>query len=130
MIKNKKEFKELVERYETIGLDEINEEWYSEISSIDNTHSKRVAKLLTGFGSTKTCSLCKKVKMQLWETPNCKYCFFHSKKFKNGDQDFGCINNENYETYLGIKLSETPEELLRAFRKRAEHLRTNYSKYL
>ena len=123
MIKNKKEFKALVERYETIGLEEIKEAWDSIISSTQNYSGKYgipAARELTGFGSMKTCVLCISVKNK------CSVCVYSYRY----TEDFGCINEKNYPTFEGIKTTDTPEELLEAFRKRAEHLRTNYAKHL
>ena len=103
--KNIKEFQALVERYETITLEEIKANPDPEI--------------LTGFGNSGTCTLCIKA-------GNCDKCVY-------GESDtayYACIDGENKKTYFTIDNANTPRKILNAYRARAKHLRKNYSQYL
>ena len=100
--KNLKEFKELIERYETITLEEIKEtEFVKEYT----------AKGLTGFGDPKTCSLCK---------VGCTDCVYGSIISTGED----CLGGENKKTYTRIESADTPLKLRNAFRARAKHMKT------
>lgn len=112
--KNIKEFQALVKRYETISLNEIEENW-------DEEYPVNTAKQLTGYGSNSTCSLCKVINASAWgyECDDCVYGY-----------SYGCVNLDNEKSYIAILNAKTPIGLLRAFRKRAKHLRKNYSQYL
>ena len=106
-MKNLKQFNELIERYETIQIDEINSIWLF--------HSKRSALHLTGFGSCGTCTLCQAVYDDLNEEPDCTECVWRIT--------FGCWLYEKGKTYDAIKKCETPAELLQAYRNRAKAMR-------
>ena len=103
-MKNLKEFKELIERYESITLEEIEEVWG------DNSCGESVAQELTGFSGVKTCTLCKSVRS------NCSECVYKERGW--------CYKSVNKETYYAISDASTPTELLEAFRNRAKHMRT------
>ena len=104
----------MVERYETITLDEIKKVWTSCLNIMDITDEQGfiVAKQLTGFGSTSTCYLCHAV------YEDCLSCVYGSF--------YGCINNDNNQTYLDIEQAKSPTQLKNAFRRRSKHLRKNY----
>jgi hypothetical protein len=101
--KNIKQFKALIERYETITLDEIKQEKMNKAK-------------LTGFDSPDTCTLCLAVKQECY---NCVYGTF-----------CGCCGGENRSTYYGITDAKTVKQLLNAFRARAKHMRKTYPQYL
>jgi len=105
---NKKEFVERVQRYETISLKEIKEEWLIN----DDKNGHYVAQALTGFGRNNTCTICRAV------NSNCNICVYGGY--------YGCISNKNVDTYNGINNAETPRQLLNRFRKRAKHMRETY----
>lgn len=108
---NIEELKILVERYEAITLEEVTEEWNeSDITAKYRSHD--VARLLTGFGATGSCTLCVAVK------GICRCCVY-------GD-DYGCFDDKNVKTYNMIDNAETAEELWNGYRKRAKHLRKRY----
>lgn len=111
-MKNKKEFIELIERYETITLEEIKEKW--DISYYKKGHD--VAQLLTGFGGKGHCTLCEAV------DGICTDCVY--------GEDFACINNRHKKTYNDIDYANTPSKLKNAFRRRAKHLRNYYKDIL
>ena len=105
--KNLPEFKKLIERYETITIEEIEEaggklpHWLAPIATLSTVN------ILTGFGMYTTCSLCKKVK------DNCFNCVYGT--------DEGCVKDS---TYRRINNADTPRKLLNAFRARAKYMRT------
>lgn len=59
--KNLKEFKELIKRYESVTLEEIEKIWDNQILSYDNNP----AEALTGFGSIDTCTFAGQLKMNV-----------------------------------------------------------------
>ena len=115
--KNIKEFRALVERYETITLKEIKAAWEKEAWEKGNLTfiEHNCANALTGFGHTSTCTLCSK------GGGFCESCIY-------SDQE--CCGGINEKTYFRIWNASTPRKLLNAFKARAKHLRENYSKYL
>ena len=96
--KNLKEFKALIERYESITLEEIKK---------DKFDSHLTAQKLTGFGGATSCSICDG---------------FICKEFVYGV--IGCTNEINEETYYRIINADTPVKLRNAFRARAKHMKT------
>jgi hypothetical protein len=122
-MKNLKEFKKLIKRYETITLDEIKKEWKriqsryedDEISEF-TTVGFFTAEHLTGFGFSSSCTLCRAV------YNSCNDCVY--------GESCGCVNGKNQKTYKKIEDCKTPKGLLTAFRKRAEHLKTHYKEIL
>jgi hypothetical protein len=119
-MKNLKEFKALIERYETITLEEIDRYFYVVESDVSN-----VSKELTGFGSYFTCSLCLSViidKFSKIPKPDCNLCVYVSVEY------FGNLGNVNnctkHPTYSNIKEATDPEELLNAYRERAKYMKT------
>ena len=98
--KNIKEAKELVDRYESITLEEIKEEW--------SPFLRETAEILTGFGNMGSCSLCRKV------SGTCMNCIYHPSD---------CVEGENEETYDRILEARSPTKLRNAFRARAKHIR-------
>jgi hypothetical protein len=105
-MKNLKEFKELIERYESITLKEIED--CEGLYNSDNTLNT-VANMLTGFGSETTCSLCLRVN-------SCRECVYKKQ--------FGCIYNYGLSMASdAIDSAKNPEQLLIAFRNRAKAMR-------
>ena len=115
--KNIKEFKALVERYESIKLKEIKKHW----QMLDYPGYK-TAHILTGFHDTMTCSLCRATHNKVYDQHNCSRCVYEFIE--------GCHRRNNQETYYAIWGAESPKELLSAFRARAKHLRKTYPQYL
>ncbi len=111
--KNIKEFQALVKRYETITLEEIENAW--------GKYSDGVARKLTGFGLYSTCTLCLAVE-RTWQNDACSDCVY--------GEYLGCTRKNNLNTYYAFLELETPEQLLTAFRNRAEHLRKTYPQYI
>ena len=116
MAKNEKEFIALVERYESITLEEILEHTPEVKGGLN------LAKRVTGFGSN-SCTLCKPcekyVKERSWwdDSAKCKFCVYYRR-----EEYFGCVD----ETYDDIIDARSPEELLSAYRARAKALREEF----
>jgi len=106
-MKNLNEFKKLIERYESVTLEEIEKVWFIQGSLTANQ--------LTGFGKIHTCPLCgyKGGKFTL-----CKDCVW-----AYNNEGIRCMNGANGYTFRAIKFAENPEELLQAFRMRAKRMR-------
>ena len=108
-IKNTKQFINLIHRYESITLEEIEEVY-------NNDPSCALANVLTGFGSTFSCTLCQICKdsdYQINCKESCVYGHYYNKKY-------ACINDD---TYHDINLSVIPEDLLESYRNRAVFMR-------
>jgi len=114
--KNIKEAKKLVMNYESITEDLIIEKMKGK-----EFNAKEVANILTGFGSEKTCTLCKAVGF-------CIYCIYG--KFGGCVEMYAVVyrTDERFKgrlrrTYMAIEKSKSPKELINAFRERAKLLR-------
>jgi len=111
--KNIEEAKALVERYESITIEEIE----AELNVRKNWGLTRYS--LTGFGHVKTCSLCLKVGNNGSGDPNCNDCIYSNAGFY-----YTCHKRENTETYDDIGNANTSSDLLQAYRNRAEHIKS------
>lgn len=116
-MKNLKEFKELIRRYETINIEEIRKA--RKKSEYKDGHN--VAQSLTGFGGNSFCTLC------IAANDNCKDCVY---SYNSEDWGYHCLNKINRPTYDGISKAKTPLKLLKGYRNRAEHLKTYYKEIL
>jgi len=110
-MKNLKEFKALIERYRSITIEEITQK----ASIMKNFDAEKVAHLLTGYGYSSSCSLCMAAH---FDCTNCVYSIV------NNSDDENHTNCGLDETYQNISKAKTPEELLTAFRKRADYMET------
>ena len=100
-MKNLKEFKALIERYETITIEEITK-------GFRRYTSNEVPEYLTGFGASITCSLCV-------SAGSCNNCVYGKDS---------CMDGKNEKTYFRITNADTPTKLKNAYRARAKHMRT------
>jgi hypothetical protein len=118
-IKNLPQFLALIERYETITIEEIEELWIKSSSSY-------VQNKLTGFGLADTCTLCLGVKLD-WKDDDAakKYCIKCVwGNIKDGHFTlYGCTQGEQSKTYNKIENAITPKMLLAAYRNRAKRMR-------
>lgn len=113
MIGNKKEFVELVKKYESLTFQETKEAWEHYgyyVHGIPPGHL--TAQKLTGFGSSNTCTLCKAIDGE------CGLCVY--------EYTYACLSGEHAKSYNDIDYADTPEKLLDAFQKRAKHMRESY----
>lgn len=99
---NLKEFIDLIVRYETIEIDEIQDV----IDSNVYTDMVYVLQALTGFGAQSTCKLC------LACTESCYMCVYGC--------DYNCTSDISYDL---IKNAKNANELLLAYRNRARYMR-------
>lgn len=121
MNNNIEAFKALIDRYETITLEEIQKIFASRrkivIDDLPYTNLDRHIKIrakLTGFGFGVTCTLCLSARSLASSLVNrCGYCVFNS--------DYGCIG---HPTYKEIRDAKSSKSLLQAYRNRAEYLKT------
>ncbi len=126
-----KAVKELIAKYRSITLKDI--EFYrpqclpnSRIDWKGNTLYSGIANILTGYGSTTTCSLC------ISTNTKSKDCIYFN--FSDFKEDGGAYcrygNPELVRTYYNIGNAESPQELLDAFRERANLLEKYLTEYL
>ena len=108
-IKNLPEFIKLIERYETITLEEIERMKYDLIS-------------LTGFGSSCTCTLC--LGACYPRLDKCDFCIWLLTVEKYTPFQSNCFIGGNKKTYDAIERARTPNGLLTAYRNRAKHMRS------
>ena len=125
MIENIEEAKELLKKYRSITLEEINKV-YDKKPEFE--HGDDVLHEITGFGMIKTCILCKKLKSI--GSPRCSACVWRSLSTDENDEFYclgsypsGVMEEDRVEqTYDGILNSEYPEELLDLVELRADLL--------
>lgn len=106
--KNLPAFKALIERYETITIEEIEDE----IKKHERLYDAKTA--LTGLGRMNTCSLC--VALNKWEDNIFKQC---SRCVYGGIT--GCVD---HKSYTAIVRAKTPTSILSAYRARAKYMRS------
>lgn len=115
---NTEAFKNLIEKYESIDLVDIEEEWDEEY--FNDGHS--VMRELTGFGGCCSCSLCQAVGTTRggleWKTTcNCQNCMYYLVN-PNGEYP-PCVD----DTYEAIDNAETPKELCDAIQDRIKYMK-------
>lgn len=124
MENNRTAFVALIERYETIGLEEIQEAWDSFIKPIvsqgiepDRFSYGEWQGFLTGLGDRTTCSLC--IAADDYCTERCVY-----------GHALACISAGHLrKSYEAMRNSATPEQLLEAYRNRANVMREVLRKF-
>lgn len=97
----------LVDKYRSITLEELKES-----EKDDGGAPCDILGRITGFGDTRTCSICQSVNVE------CNNCIYSFKKPKQDDWYY-CIEDI---TYGNIYDSESYEELLEAINKRADYI--------
>jgi len=108
-IKNLEAAKELVKKYNSITIEEIEKKFDKDyFSTIKN---------ITGFGSVKTCSLCQYCFNSVLDG-TCKECIYVMVT------DVTCSSVVNFKTYHAIKYATNTIELLTAIKNRAKHLQS------
>ena len=103
-MENLPEFLKLIERYETITIEEIK------------AANMNLDKLTRNKGK---CTLC----LPLYEE-DILYCETCTYPEFNIYGSFQCITGVNYETFYGMGEAITPKQLLTAYRNRAKHMRS------
>lgn len=114
MVTNLKEFKALIERYETITLEELKEIFKS--VNFISTLGNQAAEKATGFGSMWMCTLCSKVQT------DCNRCIY--------TEEINCLRGNLKKSYDRIENAHTPLKLRNAYRYRAKVLREIYADQL
>ena len=107
-------FKALIKRYEAITLEEVEAVDYDPTGLYGNY----VACRLTGYGQTDTCSLCISAKLITSNRDPCCNCIIKIKT------NWMCTCNIYTATYDDIAFAGNAEELLKAFKDRANYLKT------
>lgn len=122
-MRNRKEFTELAERYETITIEEIGE-----ANLEDPYYRARTLEDLTGFGSTRTCRLCKAIDPETGEpfimSYACKDCAWTYTNWGVNADAYPCLSGGNAKTYNGICDARKADVLLKGYRARAKRMRT------
>lgn len=101
-MENANEFIALLEKYESITIDDIKSAYVMGSSFF-------TAKRLTGYGSSKTCTLCRAVRF------DCTKCVFKKQ--------LGCQTGELEESYLAIGAAKSGVEMLAAYKNRLNTLK-------
>ncbi len=102
--KNLPEFKALIERYETITIEEIKKENMN---------------LFTLTRNEGMCILCEPIG---GINPQCELCVYYQIIPKR--LPYPCLSGINRETFGNIGAAKTPLTLLNAYRNRAKHMRS------
>ena len=121
-MKNLKEFKELIERYESITIEEIEAtgDFVIDDAFIRGLSKQSTINKLTGFGLKKSCKICSVI-----ESDDCKGCVYDIGKNNLG---LSCVLDQFKESFDLIRDANNAQELLLAVKQRAkvmrEHLNT------
>ena len=100
-LENIKAAEELVKKYESLTIKDVIGKSAAEI---------------TGVGDPSRCLLCISVGGQKYaEFETCQYCIYKSTG--------GCYHGEHSETIHALEDAKTPEEMLKAYYNRAQHIR-------
>lgn len=100
----------LIALYRSITVEQI-EKVEEKLGYIDEDYyGERLAGKITGFARQSKCLLCEAV------NNDCDTCIYNGL--------VGCISDENMETYQAIKMAKSPEALVYAFNKRADHIQS------
>lgn len=104
-MKNIKAAKELLEKYKSITLEQLEEDYEKDpiLSGFD------ILNKITGFGNTTSCILCKAINE---ECVNCIY------SFRIDERPFPCID----KIYTEMDKATSAEELFNAIQKRISYL--------
>jgi len=110
--------KNLIIRYETITLKEIQEiQEIQRKECIDET----LKSILTGFGATDTCTVCKSTASDM-DRARCEYCISNIKK--GYFPSTGCSETPQLvKSFYSIAYANTPRKLYYAYNQRAIALR-------
>lgn len=117
-MKNLKEFKALILRYESVTEEEIKKECLKHSDQAVVHYG--VLTRLTGFGIVTACTLCKAVNGLC---SLCTWAFTIEVDTSMLHKHLACSYRDNGSTYRDIASAETPEELKRAYKERAKHMR-------
>lgn len=116
-MKNLKEFKALIKRYESITLKEIESISLGSSKNIYFKRAIRVAEALTGFGDKNKCSLCIAI------AEDCTICVWASGIFYKRGYRLPCADKNNAVTFDNFWNAKTNEDLLKAFKARAKRMK-------
>jgi hypothetical protein len=109
----------LVKRYNTLSLSQIQKAWKERIEwSWHPVDGEGVAQVLTGFGSTTTCTLCKSV------DGVCQKCIYQTELGCGDDSEEYCIPEQVKKTYRAIQRAKGPISLQKALRNRAKVIKS------
>ena len=122
--------RKLIERYNTITMEEIANVFDSTNNFLPDQRGKAVADCLTGFGRYRGCTLCQTTvsldaRKASRNSHDCRACI-HRREDCLSDS---CIMGNGADTYSVIANAETPLMLLHAFRLRAEYLQNLLDEY-
>lgn len=122
----RKEFKALIKKYESLTEDQILDE---------SKESDSMADMLcrtTGFGTKRTCTLCKVVRIESVvpgeSFVNCDECIYGI--MSPGNEITACIKGANEDTYNAIEETDNFYDLLIAIQNRANHMKEVWKQYL
>lgn len=110
MVKNLESAKELVELYRSITIEQLKEV-YNKLYTEDGAYFEGVIHEITGFGSVRTCHLCKPIN---GFCPDC----IHGQG-ESYTMVCPCINDETYEN---IENAESIQDLYDAIQARADYI--------
>jgi len=114
-IKNLEAAKELVKKYNSITIEEIEklEEAAKEQNNILYSYGRFITNALTGFGDSNTCILC------IWMIiDTCTGCIYEALTNNT------CSKGINEKTYEAIRDANNTIELLTAIKERAKYLQS------
>lgn len=120
-IMNLSEAKDLVKRYRKITLKQI-EQIKEKYQWSDYTFAINTLNILTGFGSTSTCHLCKSLNINEYGFSRCKQCIYGYNSNRLRSSRPPCEYGKEHKSYYAIYNAKTAKELIKAVKNRANVL--------
>ena len=106
-IVNKKEFFELIRKYESITINQLEDmrKKLEDKGQPCNFGMDDILCEITGFGTMSSCTLCKVARFEKESYVNCKACIYSLIQHKEGQCP--CCRNQLEESYCAIESSHT-----------------------
>lgn len=125
---NYNEYKELIKKYRSITLSDIEAYW-DEDDQLFDYEGVSVMLYLTGFSNMSECMLCVAIEKQGYynpkdvNQPDCSKCMYQVVTGKP------CASGDNKETFDNVFHAKSPIELLKAIKKRYRHMQNILTTY-
>ena len=89
---------------------------YDELAEAGGFTNRWILYVVTGFGASNDCTLCKSVKTIVWKEPDCRKCLYHITNIGSTP----CAYGTSGESYDALAALPSPENL----RNRAYYIRS------
>lgn len=125
---NYNEFKELIKKYQSITLSDIEDYW-NKYNQMFDYEGSDIMLYITGFSNMSECILCVSIEKQGYydskdiNHPDCSKCMY---QVITGTP---CASGINKKTFENISHAKSPMELLKAIKRRYKHMQRLLTEY-